>query len=61
MNFVGNAQEKDPKIKAAVLISGKSDNFIAGADINMFTECKTAEDMYNLSRPSHFMFDQLEA
>jgi enoyl-CoA hydratase/carnithine racemase len=24
---------KDPAVKAAVLISGKSDNFIAGADI----------------------------
>lgn len=27
--------ESDPAIRAAVLISGKPDNFIAGADINM--------------------------
>lgn len=27
--------EKDPKVRAAVLISGKPDSFIAGADIGM--------------------------
>ncbi|EGD74991.1 trifunctional enzyme subunit alpha [Salpingoeca rosetta] len=51
--------ESDPKVRAAVIMSGKEDNFIAGADINMFTKCKTAEEMENLSRPSHAMFDQL--
>jgi enoyl-CoA hydratase/long-chain 3-hydroxyacyl-CoA dehydrogenase len=32
-------QESDPKVRAAVLMSGKPDSFIAGADINMFTKC----------------------
>ena len=94
-------------MRAAVILSGKEDNFIAGADINMFTKCKagpatlthaakqsvkqrrnssglhalelthlptwntclpcfdllpsqqSAQEMENLSRPSHAMFNQL--
>ena len=34
--------ESDPSIIAAVLISGKPDSFIAGADIEEFLEWKTA-------------------
>lgn len=35
--------ERDPAIKAAVLISGKPDGFIAGADITMLAAITTAE------------------
>lgn len=36
---------KDPSVKAAVLISGKPDNFIAGADIRFID---TVEDFATL-------------
>jgi enoyl-CoA hydratase/long-chain 3-hydroxyacyl-CoA dehydrogenase len=41
--------ESDPSIKGAVLISGKSD-FIAGADISMLQQAKSAADCEHLSR-----------
>jgi enoyl-CoA hydratase/long-chain 3-hydroxyacyl-CoA dehydrogenase len=41
--------ESDASIKAAVLISGKSD-FIAGADITMLQAAKSASDLERLSR-----------
>ena len=37
--------EANPNYKALVLISGKKDNFIAGADINQLAACETAEDL----------------
>ena len=37
--------ENNPNYKALVLISGKKDNFIAGADINQLAGCETAEDL----------------
>eukprot|EP01147_Barroeca_monosierra_P007356 gene7356-504_t len=56
--------ENDSKVRAAVIMSGKEDNFIAGADINMFTKCKnvqTPEEMESLSRQSHVMFEHFAA
>ena len=40
--------ETDPAIRAAVLISGKSDNFIAGADIAMLV-CDTWQRFWRVS------------
>lgn len=40
----------NPKIKAAVLISGKADSFIAGADIEMLKTITQAKDAENLCR-----------
>ncbi|MBI3952164.1 MAG: enoyl-CoA hydratase/isomerase family protein, partial [Acidobacteria bacterium] len=42
--------EREPGLKAIVLISGKPDNFIAGADINDFLKFKTAEEATKMSR-----------
>jgi enoyl-CoA hydratase/long-chain 3-hydroxyacyl-CoA dehydrogenase len=53
--------QNDPAIRAAVVISGKEADFIAGADINMFDTCSTQEDMENLVRPVHELFDGLES
>lgn len=39
----------DPAIKAGVVISGKPDNFIVGADIGMLEKCKSAEEATNLA------------
>ena len=42
--------EGDDSVKAAVVISGKPDNFIAGADITELAKVKTAVDGEALSR-----------
>jgi 3-hydroxyacyl-CoA dehydrogenase / enoyl-CoA hydratase / 3-hydroxybutyryl-CoA epimerase len=52
--------ERDPAVRAAVLISGKRDNFIAGADIEEFLEIKTAGDAERLSRDGQTMLDRIE-
>lgn len=45
-----NDLEKNDTLKGAVLLSGKEDNFIAGADIEMFKTRETAEELSELSR-----------
>ena len=52
--------ERDNAIVGAVLISGKSDNFIAGADIEQFLEFKTAEDAEQASYTGQKMLSRLE-
>lgn len=52
--------ESDEAIKAAVLISGKPDTFIAGADIEEFLEWKTAAQAESASREGHALLDRLE-
>jgi 3-hydroxyacyl-CoA dehydrogenase/enoyl-CoA hydratase/3-hydroxybutyryl-CoA epimerase len=41
---------QDPVVRAVVLISGKPDGFVAGADINEFVALRTAADATALSR-----------
>ena len=43
----------DPKIKAAVIVSGKPDSFIAGADISMLKNVTTASQGTELCRTGH--------
>jgi 3-hydroxyacyl-CoA dehydrogenase / enoyl-CoA hydratase / 3-hydroxybutyryl-CoA epimerase len=52
--------ERDTSIVGAVLISGKSDNFIAGADIEQFLEFKTAEEAEQASYTGQKMLSRLE-
>ena len=52
--------ERDPAVRAVVLISGKRDTFIAGADIEEFLEIKTAGDAERLSRDGQTMLDRVE-
>jgi 3-hydroxyacyl-CoA dehydrogenase / enoyl-CoA hydratase / 3-hydroxybutyryl-CoA epimerase len=52
--------ESDQSITAAVLISGKPDSFIAGADIEEFLEWKTAAQAESASREGHALLDRLE-
>ena len=52
--------ERDSAIVGAVLISGKSDSFIAGADIEQFLEFKTAEDAEQASYTGQKMLSRLE-
>lgn len=51
--------ETDPRVKAAVIISGKADNFIAGADITMLEAAKTAAELTDMSRQGQVMMDRL--
>lgn len=50
----------DASIQAAVLISGKPDNFIAGADIEEFLEVRSADDAERLSLDGQSLLDGLE-
>lgn len=51
----------DSTIKGLVLVSGKANSFVAGADINMIAGCQTAEEATALSRKGQVIFDQLAA
>jgi 3-hydroxyacyl-CoA dehydrogenase/enoyl-CoA hydratase/3-hydroxybutyryl-CoA epimerase len=52
--------EGNGAVKAAVLISGKPDVFIAGADIDAFLEFKSAQDAETASALGHRMMSRLE-
>jgi 3-hydroxyacyl-CoA dehydrogenase/enoyl-CoA hydratase/3-hydroxybutyryl-CoA epimerase len=51
---------EDKAIKGLVLVSGKADSFVAGADVNMLAKCTSAEEATALSRQGQVIFDQLE-
>lgn len=50
MTAVLNDIQNDSSVKAAVLISGKPGCFIAGADITMLENLKTADEVSAVSR-----------
>src|ERR1051325_6676776 len=52
--------EQDTAIRGAVLVSGKSDSFIAGADIEEFQQWKTSADAEAASREGHALLDRIE-
>ncbi|MCE9679536.1 fatty acid oxidation complex subunit alpha FadJ [Shewanella sp. AS1] len=51
----------DSQIRGLVIISGKKDSFIAGADISMLGACQTREDARQLSKQGHEVFFALES
>jgi 3-hydroxyacyl-CoA dehydrogenase/enoyl-CoA hydratase/3-hydroxybutyryl-CoA epimerase len=50
----------DATIQAAVLISGKPDTFIAGADIEEFLKVRSADDAERLSLDGQSLLDRVE-
>ncbi len=52
---------EDQNLIGAIITSGKEDNFIAGADIDMFKERESAEDLEELSRTGHSVFNRIES
>ena len=50
----------DPSVKAAIIVSGKADTWIAGANIDMLKSCKTAADAEDLARMGQRGFLRLE-
>lgn len=53
--------ENNADLKGAVLISRKENNFIAGADIEMFKARETAEELQQLSTDGHTILNAIEA
>ncbi|MCU0620083.1 MAG: fatty acid oxidation complex subunit alpha FadJ [Gemmatimonadales bacterium] len=51
----------DPVVRGIVLLSGKPDSFIAGADIEEFTRLRTAEEATALSRWGQALIGRVEA
>ena len=51
--------QNDDSIRAAVLLSGKKNNYIAGADIKMIEGCETREDVMKIVREGHEMMNKL--
>lgn len=53
--------ESSDKIKAIVLISGKENGFIAGADISMLQSVTSEQDVVSLAQSGHAIFNRLES
>ncbi|HLK99125.1 MAG TPA: fatty acid oxidation complex subunit alpha FadJ [Myxococcaceae bacterium] len=53
--------EKDPAARAVIFISGKKDNFVAGAKIDFLQQIKTAAEATKVSRDGQEGFDRLDA
>jgi 3-hydroxyacyl-CoA dehydrogenase/enoyl-CoA hydratase/3-hydroxybutyryl-CoA epimerase len=52
---------ENPDLAGVVFISGKPDNFIAGADINMIADCQSAEQAEALARQGQQLMDEIAA
>ncbi len=51
----------DSSVRAAIIVSGKPDSWIAGANIDMLKACQTAADAEKLSRMGQDGYKRLEA
>lgn len=51
--------ELDGNVRAAVLISAKKGNFIAGADIKMLQDCKTEDTVYQISKSGQQILNKI--
>jgi 3-hydroxyacyl-CoA dehydrogenase / enoyl-CoA hydratase / 3-hydroxybutyryl-CoA epimerase len=52
--------KSDTSIKGLVVISGKTDSFVAGADISMLDACTSSDAAKALSQQGHQVFAELE-
>lgn len=55
-----NRLDSDENTEGILLISGKDENFIAGADIEMFEERETADELSELSRTGQEILNRVE-
>ncbi|WP_394129840.1 fatty acid oxidation complex subunit alpha FadJ [Shewanella maritima] len=51
--------KQDSSITGLVIVSGKSDSFVAGADITMLDACTSEEAAKTLSQQGHVVFNEL--
>lgn len=59
-NIFRNHVMNNKDIKAVVFISSKSDNFIAGADIDMIKAVKDKSDLIGITMKGHALFDEIK-
>ncbi|CAD5206557.1 unnamed protein product [Bursaphelenchus okinawaensis] len=52
--------ENDDNVKGVVVMSGKPNSFVAGADVNMLKKCKSAAEAEKLSREGQIQYERLE-
>lgn len=52
--------EQDASIKGVVLVSGKDNSFVAGADISMLDACTTAKEAQALAKGGQDIFNRIE-
>jgi 3-hydroxyacyl-CoA dehydrogenase/enoyl-CoA hydratase/3-hydroxybutyryl-CoA epimerase len=55
------ALQDNPSVRAIVIISGKPENFVAGADIEEFVALKTRDEATQLSREGQLFLDRVAA
>ena len=60
VNALVDRFERDQGIRAAVLVSGKPDVWIAGADIDEFLEFRTPADAEQMSRNAQVLVERIE-
>ena len=51
---------QDPVVRAVVLLSGKADGFIAGADVSEFGQVRTPDEAVPSIRAAHAVLQRLE-
>lgn len=52
---------ENKELRGVVFVSAKPDNFIAGADINMIGNCKTAQEAEALARQGQQLMAEIHA
>jgi 3-hydroxyacyl-CoA dehydrogenase/enoyl-CoA hydratase/3-hydroxybutyryl-CoA epimerase len=52
--------EANSDIKGVVVVSGKDNSFVAGADISMLASCQSAEDAETISKGGQDIFQRIE-
>jgi 3-hydroxyacyl-CoA dehydrogenase/enoyl-CoA hydratase/3-hydroxybutyryl-CoA epimerase len=60
IDFVLQQINANSNIKGVVVISGKENSFVAGADISMLAACETAEDATTIAKGGQDMFQRIE-
>lgn len=61
INVVLSEIGDNTRVTGIVIISGKADNFVAGADISMLDRCDSAGDVKAISQLGQQLFDRLAA
>lgn len=61
LNSILQETNKQPDAEGLVIFSAKSKGFIAGADVNLFSQFKTADEMIKFLRKGHSVFTRMES
>ncbi|WP_199608924.1 fatty acid oxidation complex subunit alpha FadJ [Flocculibacter collagenilyticus] len=60
MDVILKSVKKNNKLEGLVIISGKDNSFVAGADVTMLDNCTSAEEAAEIGRTGQRMFAELE-